>query len=208
MNGQVSLRISDAERTAAATRLRDACAEGRLTHEELADRLELVLSARTEADLEPLLRDLPERRLPAPAGVRVRYGSWWRRAAAFVVDGIALGIVDAVLAVVPLAAGARWGISLALLSPVATLAYFTIQHGSRRGQTLGDRAVGIAIRNAADGGRVTYGQAFGRAFMIMLFAGLWFLGGFADFLWPLWDRKRQAWHDKVAGTIVVRSDGR
>lgn len=206
MTSEVSLRISDAERAAAATRLRDACAEGRLTHEELADRLELVLSARTEADLEPLLRDLPERRMPAQA--RVRYGSWWRRAAAFVLDGVVLGAVNAALAVLPLAVGAAYPLSFGLLSPVAVLAYFTLQHGGVRGQTLGDRAFGIAVRNAADGGRLTYGQAFGRAFMTMLFAGLWFLGGFADFLWPLWDRKRQAWHDKVAGTVVVRSDGR
>jgi uncharacterized RDD family membrane protein YckC len=116
--------------------------------------------------------------------------------------------MSAILGPLPFAFGARYGVSVALLSPVATLAYFVLQHGSRRGQTLGDRAFGIAVRNAADGGRLTYGQAFGRTFMTMLFSGLWFLGGFADFLWPLWDRRKQAWHDKVAATIVVRSDRR
>jgi hypothetical protein len=42
--------------------LRDACAEGRITPDELAERLGLVFAARTGADLEPLLRDLPRRR--------------------------------------------------------------------------------------------------------------------------------------------------
>jgi uncharacterized RDD family membrane protein YckC len=162
-----------------------------------------VFSARTEADLVPPLADLPVLRR-RQAGVR--YGAWWRRAAAFVLDGVLVGAAGALVGAVPLALSSSYPAALAILSPIATLAYFTLSHGSRRGQTLGDRAVGIAVRNAADGGRATYGQAFGRTFMVMLFSGLWFLGGFVDFLWPLWDRKRQAWHDKIAGTIVVRSD--
>lgn len=205
MSDQISLRISDAERTAAATRLRDACAEGRLTPEELADRLELVLSARTEAELAPLLRDLP---VPERVHERPRYASWWRRAGAFLVDGIIVGSVGAIIGPLGFTLGGGFALGVVLASPLVTLAYFTVQHGSRRGQTLADRAFGIAVRNAGDGGRLTYGQAFGRTFMTMIFAGLWFLGGFADFLWPLWDRKRQAWHDKVAGTIVVRASDR
>jgi uncharacterized RDD family membrane protein YckC len=182
--------------------LRDACAEGRLTHEELADRLEAVFGARTESDLAPLLGDLPVRVKPQE---RVRYGAWWRRVCAFVFDGFVVGAAGAFAGTLPLAGGWSYPVGLVVLSPVATLAYFTLSHGSRRGQSFGDRALGIAVRNASDGGRATYGQAFGRTFMVMLFSGLWFMGGFVDFLWPLWDRRRQAWHDKVAGTIVVRS---
>ena len=43
--------------------------------------------------------------------------------------------------------------------------------------------------------------------MLYVFAGLSFCGiGALNFLWPLFDIKKQAWHDKVAGTIVVRAD--
>ena len=43
--------------------------------------------------------------------------------------------------------------------------------------------------------------------MLYVFGGLSFIGvGAVNFLWPLWDVKRQSWHDKVAGTIVVRAD--
>ena len=56
--------------------------------------------------------------------------------------------------------------------------------------------------------RATYGQAFGRTLMIGFFFSIFFMGGALDFVWPLWDRKRQAWHDKVAGTVVIRTEHR
>jgi hypothetical protein len=60
-----SLRVSDAEREEVATLLRDHAAEGRLTPEELDERLEHALSARTGAELDALMADLP-RKPPAP----------------------------------------------------------------------------------------------------------------------------------------------
>ena len=56
-------RASDAEREAVVARLRDAAAEGRLTVEELAQRIDAAYDARTRAELEPLTADLPA---PAP----------------------------------------------------------------------------------------------------------------------------------------------
>jgi hypothetical protein len=53
------LRASDAERDAVAARLREAHAEGRLTFEELSERLDAAFAARTHGDLVPLTRDLP-----------------------------------------------------------------------------------------------------------------------------------------------------
>jgi uncharacterized RDD family membrane protein YckC len=92
------------------------------------------------------------------------------------------------------------------------LAYFTVAHGSKRGQTVGDYVNDIAVKSdelrVGVGGRASYGQAFGRTLMVGLFLGLFFVGGFLDFFWPLLDRRRQAWHDKVAGTIVVRVPSR
>jgi hypothetical protein len=52
-------RASDAEREAVVVRLRDAGAEGRLTIEELAERIDAAYAARTRAELEPLVADLP-----------------------------------------------------------------------------------------------------------------------------------------------------
>ncbi|GAA1514029.1 DUF1707 domain-containing protein [Streptomyces albidochromogenes] len=67
-----ALRASDADRDRVADILRDAVAEGRLTAEEHADRVESVYRAKTVAELEPLVQDLPApgggaRPAPAPA---------------------------------------------------------------------------------------------------------------------------------------------
>jgi Domain of unknown function (DUF1707) len=64
-----AVRASDAEREAAIGRLRDAAAEGRLTFEELAERVELAASAVTRSDLEALTDDLPAE---PPAHTRAR----------------------------------------------------------------------------------------------------------------------------------------
>jgi hypothetical protein len=53
------LRASDQERDATVQRLQVAFAEGRLTDGEFDDRMRAALSARTHADLDELLTDLP-----------------------------------------------------------------------------------------------------------------------------------------------------
>jgi Domain of unknown function (DUF1707) len=53
-------RASDAEREAVVARLRDAASEGRLTVEELAERIDAAYAATTRAELEPLTADLPD----------------------------------------------------------------------------------------------------------------------------------------------------
>ncbi len=54
-----ALRASDTERERTQELLRDAAAEGRLTFEELADRIEAAGRATTRDDLERLTADLP-----------------------------------------------------------------------------------------------------------------------------------------------------
>jgi hypothetical protein len=53
------LLASDADRERIAERLRSGAGEGRLPPAELEERLERALSARTDAELEPLVADLP-----------------------------------------------------------------------------------------------------------------------------------------------------
>jgi hypothetical protein len=60
---RAALRASDADRDHVAERLRKAAGEGRLRTEELEQRLENALSARTYGELDALLRDLPGRAL-------------------------------------------------------------------------------------------------------------------------------------------------
>jgi Domain of unknown function (DUF1707)/Cell wall-active antibiotics response 4TMS YvqF len=53
------LRISDAERHQVSEMLRDAAGDGRLTIDELDERIEAVYAAKTYADLVPVTVDLP-----------------------------------------------------------------------------------------------------------------------------------------------------
>jgi uncharacterized RDD family membrane protein YckC len=126
------------------------------------------------------------------------------------VDGCILTGIALVAGLPFAAAGAsHWSLGGGLVALALSLAYFTAAHGSPRGQTVGDYVNDIAVKSDAlgtgVGGRASYGQAFGRTLMVGLFLGLFLVGGVLDFFWPLWDRRRQAWHDKVAGTIVVRT---
>jgi len=54
-----NIRVSDADRESAAERLREHFAAGRLTSEELEERLTATFSAKTEGDLRAVLTDLP-----------------------------------------------------------------------------------------------------------------------------------------------------
>ncbi len=56
---ELGLRVSDAEREAVAERLRQATAEGRLTPEELEERLGRALGALTRGELDAVVADLP-----------------------------------------------------------------------------------------------------------------------------------------------------
>jgi hypothetical protein len=53
------MRISDADRDRAASVLNTAMAEGRLTPEEHSQRLDAVFAAKTQADITPLISDIP-----------------------------------------------------------------------------------------------------------------------------------------------------
>src|SRR2546423_10541214 len=169
---QLSVRVSDADRREAETRLRDACADGRLSPEELSERLQLAFQARTAADLDVVLGDLPLRR-----PVRARYASWLNRVAALLIDEVVIGLIAGAAS---LSFSAR-GLALGVAALTVSVAYFTVMHGSRRGQTLGKRCLGIAVRRE-DGGRLGYGRALGRTLVLLASAGFFPVIGFPPLL--------------------------
>jgi len=77
-----SIRLSDTEREAAAADLGEHFAQGRLTADEHAERLEQVWSAKTRGEVAPIFRDLPSpysSRLAAlaPQSERSPEGGYW-----------------------------------------------------------------------------------------------------------------------------------
>jgi DUF1707 SHOCT-like domain len=80
------VRIADADRDRTVERLRAAAAEGRLDPDELEERVSRALSARTQSDLDAVLRDLPAPPVPEPPPDRSLILR--ERAAAFLVPNI------------------------------------------------------------------------------------------------------------------------
>jgi uncharacterized RDD family membrane protein YckC len=66
------------------------------------------------------------------------------------------------------------------------------------GATLGDLLLGVQVVNA-EGGRVSFIRSTLRLIGGYISALVFFLG----FIWALFDRRRQGWHDKFGATVVL-----
>lgn len=84
-------RASDIERERAAERLRHASGDGRLTVDELGDRVQLAYEAQTRGELERLVRDVEESPAtvarPAGSGLSVRPGEGGARWVVSIMSG-------------------------------------------------------------------------------------------------------------------------
>ena len=70
----------------------------------------------------------------------------------------------------------------------------------RTGQSVGKKALGLYLVGERTGDPIGAGMAFLREIAHVL-DGFFYLG----YLWPLWDAKRQAFADKLVGTLVARA---
>ena len=146
---------------------------------------------------------------------------WGRRFAAWLLDGIFSTLLSLVggglagglvfLAIYVLAGGDATEVAVGMAAVVGIVAalvtagcYYTYLHGNERGQTWAKRMLGIRVRDEATGGRIGYGRAFARWILPVLFWNFLYIPGILDGLWPLWDEKRQTWHDKIVRSVVVR----
>ena len=91
---------------------------------------------------------------------------------------------------------------LLILFGVVGVWIIQMRHLATRGQTWGRKIVGIKVVTADSGLPIGYGKAFGRSIFANLISG-WFCG--LGYLWMLWDKDKQTWHDKVVGSVVVRA---
>jgi len=142
---------------------------------------------------------------------------WWRRLVAIILDGLILSVPNGVL-------GFMFGIettktdsagtvtlqlgglaALTLLALVVSVIYSGVLEGSSHGQSIGKMAMKIQVRDAETLGPIGFGRAASRRFIYqVLFLPLG-IPGLINGLSPLWDARRQAWHDKVQNTLVVNS---
>ena len=149
---------------------------------------------------------------PAQAGPAGRPAAWWKRAVAYFLDGLVIGAPAAVFGIMTgLAQFVRDGDqvrfeaepALLLLSAVATVLYSAVMDGGPRQASVGKMALKIRVGDADSGAPIGFGRAASRRLMYL---GLFYaivLPGVVNALWPLFDVRRQAWHDKAVRSVVV-----
>lgn len=97
--------------------------------------------------------------------------------------------------------GALFG--AALISGLVSVLYFTLLIGSTRGQTVGMMAVKIAVRDQTSDTSIGHSRAFVRWLVLFALGLALYIPHVIDCLSPLWDQRRQAWHDHAASSVVV-----
>jgi len=154
------------------------------------------------------------------------YAGFWLRFVAIFVDGLIVGIPMMIVGAV---IGGFYGYNYAMYHPGHTFSvmdadgtingtfvvmelglvsfsllvkwlYFALQESSSAQATLGKRVMGLKVTNL-EGQRIGFGQASGRFFGKIISSMILFIGymmaGFTD--------RKQALHDILAGTLVVRN---
>ena len=89
-----------------------------------------------------------------------------------------------------------WDVMLGYVIPFVATIWFWLRFLG----TPGKMATKLAIVDAATGQKMTTGQAIVRYFAYILSALPFGLG----FIWVGIDKRKQGWHDKLSGTVVVR----
>jgi uncharacterized RDD family membrane protein YckC len=96
----------------------------------------------------------------------------------------------------------RWVLLAGVLIFVLQVLYHAI-FWSRRGGTPGQLLLGIQVRSEVDGSRISFGRACLRCLGYLVSAWVLYIG----FIWVAFDARKQGWHDKIAGTVVIRRVG-
>jgi len=161
-----------------------------------------------------------------------RYVGFWKRVLAFLIDTLIFVVVLFPLMIALYGGGyfGRLGAEFAVLlssagdpnadlakvlgvlsrpdSAIAALTDVRVQIGLLiaiilfwrfRGATPGKMFLKAKIVNARDLGRPSTGQLTGRFFAYLIS----FIPACLGFLWIAFDKRKQGWHDKLAGTVVI-----
>ena len=148
-----------------------------------------------------------------------KFAGFWRRFIAYTIDGLIIAVIIFILTFISVLAyisGAMSGAGRAIIGKISdpeqillltmwvwifsillNLAYFTLFHGST-GRTPGKKLLGLQVVTV-EGGPLTYGIAFLRSVGYVISSLVLCLG----YLWVVFDKKKQGWHDKIAGTVVI-----
>ncbi len=135
------------------------------------------------------------------------YAGFWIRTGAALIDSILMLIVTAPILTVIYGADyweseslfqGAWDVLLSHILPAIAIIVFWVYKSA----TPEKMATKLSIVDAKTGGQPSAGQFIGRYFgyyvsMIPCFLGI---------IWVGIDKRKQGWHDKLAGTVVIRNN--
>jgi len=134
-----------------------------------------------------------------------KYAGFWIRTGAAIIDTLLILVVSVPLLVAlygwayfdstSIVAGPADFMITWVLPAVAVIAFWIVKQA-----TPGKMAVSTRIVDAETGRPASAGQLIGRYFAYFAACIPFGLG----ILWVAFDRRKQGWHDKLAGTVVVR----
>jgi uncharacterized RDD family membrane protein YckC len=140
--------------------------------------------AAAQSAAEPAASPVPP---PAPAAITAPRAGFWIRMGALMIDIVLISVIVGIL-------------DLSGETFIVALAAYGALMWKLKSTTIGGLVCGLKVVRR-DGGEINWDTAIVRAlgcFLSMVVAGL-------GFLWIVFDEDRQAWHDKIAGTLVVRT---
>jgi len=146
----------------------------------------------------------------SPAGARhpdaPRYAGFWIRVVAWLIDAIALGVLTSAFTPFVGPPGVVMDGSRVVVDPGANamgaligLIYF-VGMWSWRGQTIGMMPFRLWVARLEDGRNPDVVGAFLRYVGLIVSFAVVCLG----VIWVAFDHRKQGWHDKLAGTLVVQ----
>ena len=135
----------------------------------------------------------------------VEYAGFWLRVGASLIDTILMMVI--VVPVLSMIYGkgywaseavflGAWDLLFNYIFPAIVVIVFWIVKSATPGKILLD----ISIVDAKTGGKPSNGQLIGRYFAYYISVLPLMLG----FIWVGFDKRKQGWHDKLAGTLVVK----
>jgi uncharacterized RDD family membrane protein YckC len=146
---------------------------------------------------------------PAPG---LQYAGFWIRFASYLIDVIPIAVAGGLLSL-------SWGTgyncrfdsnnayhcstgtgSLGSWLALLVLGVYWVLTWSLMGASLGQKALGLRVVNALNGERIDVGKSVIRYLGFVISTIPLFLG----LIWAGFDPRKQGWHDKIAGTYVVR----
>lgn len=144
------------------------------------------------------------------------YSGFWRRWAAYFIDYVLVTIATYAI-ILPLGFvagmssgsivtgdpdvfGSAMGFVFIIISIGITSTYYAYMESTQKGATIGKMAVGIAVKRS-DGTRMSLARGYGRFFARIVSAVILFIG----YLMQPFTGKKQALHDMITDTVVVRT---